>query len=401
MDFRLPELGEGVYEAELSRWLVEPGSEVKPGQGLVEMLTDKASMEVPAPFAGTIGELHVAVGQQVKVGETILSYTPATGAPAPEAAEPAPGAAPAAAKTAALKTDGKPAAASGVKAGPAVRLMARKLGVDLARVRGSGPQGRVLIEDLTQELQPPGAKAQATPLEFGTPGTRLKFHGVRRKIAEHMVHSTHTAAHYSYVDECDVTELVHLRESLRETFARKGVRLTYLAFVVRAVVAALQEVPIVNATLDEAAGEIVLYDRYHIGVAVAATSGLIVPVLHDADKLSLVEIARRLERLSSDARAGKLRREEQQGGTFTVTSIGNIGGLFATPIIHHPQAGIMGVGKIVKRPVFDARDQVLAAQLVYLSFSFDHRILDGAIGASFGNAVIKRLQNPAALLVEV
>jgi 2-oxoisovalerate dehydrogenase E2 component (dihydrolipoyl transacylase) len=394
MEFRLPELGEGVYEAEVSRWLVEPGAVVKPGQGLIEMLTDKATMEVPAPFAGTISALKVEPGQHIKIGAEILTYEPAAGAAPAEQ----PGEAVAAVAT---KPDGRAGGKSAVKAGPAVRLMARKLGIDLARVRGTGPQGRVLIEDLTSFV--PASSTPAAPeakLEFGTPGTRIKFQGLRRKIAEHMVLSKRTAAHYSYVDECDVTELVRLRESLREPFAAKGVRLTYLAFVVKAVVAALKEVPIVNATLDEAAGEIVLHDRYHIGVAVAAAAGLVVPVVHDADKLSLLETARTIEQLSSDARAGKSRVEDLRGGTFTVTSIGNIGGLFATPIIHHPQLGILGIGKIVRRPVFDAHGQIQAADMVYLSFSFDHRVLDGAIGASFGNAVLRRLQGPAALMME-
>ncbi len=397
MEFRLPELGEGVYEAELSRWLVEPGATVKPGQGLVEMLTDKATMEVPAPFAGTIREFRAEPGQQVKVGDVILAYDSA-GAEAP----PAP-VAPAKPQAIAVPPrDGHASRGAAVKAGPAVRLMARKLGIDLAGIPGSGPQGRVLLEDLTRHVQraePASVKPQAA-LEFGTPGTRIKFAGVRRKIAEHMVHSKQTAPHYSYVDECDVTDLVRLRESLREPFAQKGVRLTYLAFVVRAVAAALKEIPIVNASLDEAAGEIVLHDRYHLGVAVATPAGLVVPVLHDADKRSLLDTARELERLSNDARAGKLRLEDLRGGTFTITSIGNIGGLFATPIIHHPEVGILGIGKIVKRPIFDARDQLKAAQMVYLSFSFDHRVLDGAIGASFGNAVLRRVQNAAELILE-
>jgi pyruvate dehydrogenase E2 component (dihydrolipoamide acetyltransferase)/2-oxoisovalerate dehydrogenase E2 component (dihydrolipoyl transacylase) len=397
MEFRLPELGEGVYEAELSRWLIEPGAHVKPGQGLAEMLTDKASMEVPAPFAGTIQELRAAPGQQVKVGAVLLTYEP-SGAVTP-AVQPVEEAKPQSVN-ATPPRDGRAAPRAPVKAGPAVRLMARKLGIDLTRVQGSGPQGRVLLEDLPASAQPAPAKPQAAALDFGTPGSRIKFQGLRRKIAEHMVLSKHSAPHYSYVDECDVTDLVHLRESLREPFAKKGVRLTYLAFVVRAVVRALKEVPIVNASLDDAAGEIVLHDRYHIGVAVSTPGGLIVPVVHDADKLSLLETARELERLGNDARLGKVRLEDLRGGTFTITSIGNIGGLFATPIIHHPQVGILGVGKIVKRPVFDVQGQIKAAEMVYLSFSFDHRVLDGAIGASFGNAVLRRLQTPAALMIE-
>jgi pyruvate dehydrogenase E2 component (dihydrolipoamide acetyltransferase)/2-oxoisovalerate dehydrogenase E2 component (dihydrolipoyl transacylase) len=196
-----------------------------------------------------------------------------------------------------------------------------------------------------------------------------------------------------------VTDLVRLRDGLRETFARSGMKLTYLAFVVKAVVAALEEVPIVNSRLDEEGGEIVLHDRYHIGIAVATPAGLIVPVVRDADRKDLAAVARDIDRLSSEARAGKSRLEDLRGGTFTVTSVGNIGGLFSTPVINHPEVGILGIGKIVKRPVFDAAGQVRPADLVYLSFSFDHRVVDGAVGAAFGNAIRRRLENPAVLLL--
>ena len=180
----------------------------------------------------------------------------------------------------------------------------------------------------------------------------------------------------------------------------KGVKLTYLPFFVKAVVKALKEVPIVNSSLDEAAGEIVLHDQYNIGLAVAAPGGLIVPVIAGADKLDLLEIARQTERLSNEARAGKSRLEDLRGGTFTITSIGNLGGLFATPIIHHPQMAILGIGKIVKRPIFDEHDQVRPAHMVYLSISCDHRVLDGAVATVFGNAIMRHLQNPAGLLLE-
>jgi pyruvate dehydrogenase E2 component (dihydrolipoamide acetyltransferase)/2-oxoisovalerate dehydrogenase E2 component (dihydrolipoyl transacylase) len=279
--------------------------------------------------------------------------------------------------------------------------MARKMGLDLGQIRGSGPGGRILIDDLSAHLARAGAKQPSTevPPNYGTPGTRIKLQGVRRKIAEHLVLSKRTIPHYTYVDECDVTELVRLRDSLREMYARAGVKLTYLAFFVKAVVAALKEVPIVNATLDDKAGEILLHDHYHIGIAVAALSGLIVPVVHDADRKDLTEIGREIERLSRDARAGKTHLEDLRGGTFTITSIGGIGGLFSTPVINHPEVAILGIGKVVKRPVFDAAGQIRPADIIYLSLSFDHRVLDGAIGAAFGNAICRRLENPAALLL--
>jgi pyruvate dehydrogenase E2 component (dihydrolipoamide acetyltransferase)/2-oxoisovalerate dehydrogenase E2 component (dihydrolipoyl transacylase) len=421
MDFKLPELGEGVYEAELVAWQVKPGDKVTRGQTLLEAMTDKATMEVPSPFAGTIGELRAAPGAQVKVGQVVLTYTPAgkaAAAPAKPAASRSAGPPSRPAAAAVAERPGGPAIESHngpsrlatapalpVKAAPSVRYMARKLGIDLGGIHGSGPEGRVLLDDLTQHVKraEAGDTGRAPALEprpdYGTPGTRLKLLGLRRKIAEHMVRSKHTAPHYTYVDECDVTELVRLRETLREPSARAGVRLTYLPFLVKAVAAALKEVPIVNASLDEAAGEIVLYDHYHIGIAVATPAGLIVPVVHDADRKDLFQIAREVERLSAAARAGKARLEDLRGSTFTVTSVGSLGGLISTPIINHPEVGILGVGKVVKRPVFDPAGNVRPADLVYLSFSFDHRVVDGAVGAAFANAILRELQSPAAMLV--
>lgn len=413
MDFQVPELGEGVYEAEFLDWKVKVGDAVRRGQILMEVLTDKATMEVPAPFAGTITALRAEPGQKVKVGDRVLSYTPAgepAGKEAEAPAEPAvKEAAPAAAAVPeSARRNGPTVPASRpdllVKAAPSVRLMARKMGIDLARVHGSGPQGRILIDDLSAALAATGAAAArlapAVPrADYGIPGSRVKLQGLRRRIAERMVQSKQTIPHYAYVDECDVTALVALRDGLRESFDRAGVKLTYLPFFVKAAVRALKEVPIVNASLDEAAGEIVLHDRYHIGIAVATPGGLIVPVVRDADKKDLVEIAREIERLSADARAGKSRLEDLRGGTFTITSIGGIGGLISTPIINPPEVGIVGIGKIVRRPVFGDAGRVQPADLVYLSFSFDHRVLDGAVGAAFGNALIRHLQRPAALLL--
>jgi pyruvate dehydrogenase E2 component (dihydrolipoamide acetyltransferase)/2-oxoisovalerate dehydrogenase E2 component (dihydrolipoyl transacylase) len=292
-----------------------------------------------------------------------------------------------------------------VKAAPSVRHLARQLGIDLGRIHGSGPQGRILIEDLTPHVALPSAEAtdrrvpQEPKPDYGAPGTRLKLQGLRKRIAEHLTQVHQTVPSYSYVDECEVTELVRLRESVRGAYARAGVKLTYLAFFVKAVVTALKEIPLVNSSLDEAAGEIVLHDRYHIGVAVATPAGLMVPVIHDADRKDLGAIAREIERLSSEARASRSRLEDLRGGTFTVTSVGNLGGLFSTPVLNHPEVGILGVGKVVKRPVFDDAGRVRPADLIYLSLTFDHRVIDGAVCAAFGNAVIRQLQNPAALLL--
>ncbi len=407
MDFPLPEIGEGVYEAELVGWLVKPGQSVKRGQGLVEVMTDKATMEVPSPFIGTIGELRVEPGQKVKVGDVLLTYTPAGAAPAATAAV-ATGAAAGAAAAGAGPRNGDGNGAAGprlaVRAAPSVRYMARKLGIDLADVTGSGPGGRILLDDLSGRIAA-AAAAAGTPApakrplpEYGKAGTRMKLQGVRRRVADRMAASKKAIPHYSYVDECDVTEMVRLRYALRDTYAAAGAKLTYLPFFIKAAVAALKEVPMVNATYDEANGELVMHDRYHIGVAVATPAGLIVPVIHDADKKDLAALARELERLSRDARNNRSKLEDLKGGTFTVSSVGNFGGLLSTPVINHPEVGILGIGKVVRRPVYDRLGNIKPADIVYLSMSFDHRFIDGAVGAVFTNVLIRRLQNPAVLL---
>lgn len=442
MDFQLPELGEGVYEAELVEWKVQPGQTVRRGDLLAEVTTDKATMELPSPFAGQIGTLAVQPGEPMKIGQVILTYEPGTAADS-SASESSTAESSAAADAAQREANGhatlatdagsakpKPAsqetaaATAGAEAtvpaashagdtaappaAPSVRHMARRLGIDLRQVTGSGPGGRILIEDLGRNM-PAADRAETQPRvdplaelrpALGQAGTRIALRGVRRAIAERMVHAKHTAPHYSYVDECDVTEMVRLRTGLKEALGQQGIRLTYLAFAVHAVSRALVEVPIVNASLDDEREEIILHAERHIGVAVATPQGLIVPVIRNADRLSLGEIAAEVQRLSEKARQGKCDREELLGGTFTVTSIGNIGGLISTPILNHPQVGILGLGKVVRRPMYDAAGQIVPADMLYLSYSFDHRVVDGAIGAVFGNEVSRRLKNAAAMLVE-
>jgi pyruvate dehydrogenase E2 component (dihydrolipoamide acetyltransferase)/2-oxoisovalerate dehydrogenase E2 component (dihydrolipoyl transacylase) len=424
MDFPLPPVGEGLIEVELVRWLVRPGDAVARGQGLIEVMSDKASMEVPAPFSGTISSLAATPGTKVKVGQVVLSYNPVgDGVHAPSNSSNPNNSR----ETVSLpvhsveargepyhSTNGSPNASGSLPtrlppAAPSVRMFARKLGVDLTRIRGTGPGGRILIDDLAPYLKPrPGVAEKPSPsltgtdtskLDFGIAGTRQKLLGLRRRIAEHMVEAKQRIPHYSYIEECDLTDLVRLRGQLRDPFAAVGVKLTYLAFFVKAAARALKDVPIVNSTFDEAAGEIVLHDRYNIGVAVAAPNGLIVPVIKEADKKDLSAVAQEIARLSADAKAGKIKLDDLKGGTFTVTSVGGIGGLMSTPIINHPEVGILGIGKVVKRPVYAANGDLKPADIIYLSFSFDHRVVDGAIGAAFGNAVLRYLQAPALLLL--
>ena len=402
MDFPLPPVGEGLFEVELLRWLVKPGDAVARGESLLEVVSDKATMEVPSPFAGTVTETLGTPGEKLKVADVVLRYQTA-GEPRALATGVLSARTPVAnALGSPVNALGSPVVVRAVAAAPSIRLLARKLGIDLATVRGSGPGGRVLIGDvvpLIPSRNGDSPKAASPAFDFGTPGTRVKLTGLRRKIAEQMVASVRAIPHYTYVDECDFTELVRLRAQLKDPLAKLGVKLTYLPFVLKAVALALKEVPIVNATHDDAAGETTLHDRTHLGVAVAAPAGLFVPVVKDADRRDIVGLAREIERLSADVRAGKAKPDDLKGGTFTVTSIGSVGGLIATPIINRPEVGILAVGKIVRRPVYDDAGNVRPADLAYLSFSFDHRVIDGAVGASFGNAVIRRLQAPATLLL--
>ncbi len=415
MDFALPPVGEGLIEVELVRWLVKPGDAVARGQSLMEVMSDKASMEVPSAFAGTVSETLAEPGTKISVGQVILRYDTGDGAKVEQepAAKPAAAASAPAPKAVAATparngpSNGHNTAGKLPAAAPSVRLLARKLGVDLGAVHGSGPAGRILHEDLAPYVAAKAPKAESAAkapsptagLNFGAPGTRIKMLGMRRKIAEHMVAATRAIPHYSYIDECDLTDLVRLRTQMKETFARVGVKLTYLPFMVKAVARSLKEIPIVNCTFDEASQEMILHDRYNIGFAVATPNGLIVPVIKDADKKDIAAIATEIDRLSADTRAGRPQLEDLKGGTFTVTSIGNIGGLISTPIVNHPEVGIMGVGKLIRRPMYDAHGNIRPADLIYLSFSFDHRVVDGAVGAAFGNAVIRQLQNPASLLL--
>ena len=410
-EFALPPVGEGLFEVELVRWLVQPGDEVARGQPLAELMSDKATMELPAPFAGTVTATVALPGSKVKVGEVVLRYEPA-GDNAARSAAVSPSGPAASAPPPPDRTGLRPPLAkngASTAAAPSVRHLARKLGVDLNRVRGSGPAGRVLLDDLAPFLTPkaaPGDKLAKGPdrdpnhgLDLGVAGTRTKLTGLRRKIAERMVFSVRTIPHYSYIDECEITDLVRLRAQIKDTMAAAGVKMTYLPFMIKAVARALKDVPAVNATFDEAAEEVTYHRHYHVGIAVAAPTGLIVPVIKDADKKDVAAIATEIERLSKDVRAGRPKLDDLKGGTFTVTSIGSIGGLISTPIINHPEVGIMGIGKVVRRPVYDLHNELRPADLVYLSFSFDHRVLDGAVGATFGNAVVRHLSNPATLLL--
>jgi pyruvate dehydrogenase E2 component (dihydrolipoamide acetyltransferase) len=411
-EVKLPDIGEGVAEGEIVRWLVKPGERVREDQPLVEVMTDKASVEIPSPRSGVIAALHAEEGQVVNVGVTIISIdvdgeAPAAAAGAPAAHRAAPAAASGSAPTvAATKT-----AAPRVQATPAVRQLAKQLGVSLESIQGTGPGGAISADDVKRaaanEATPvaaggagPAAPAPTTsaPAQAG-PEERVPLKGLRRKIAEHMRRSIATAAHFTFVAECDMTELAAHRASLDVRTKLQNVKLTYLAYVVKALVASLRQFPMLNATLDDAKAEIVIKRYYHVGIATHTPEGLTVPVIHDADRLTLFALAREIDRLAQAARAGKLKLEELQGATITVTSTGAKGGVLATPILHHPQVAILGVHEVRKRPAV-VNDEIVIRNLGNLSLSLDHRVVDGAVGAEFLYDLIHRLETPAAWLNE-
>ena len=386
-EFKLPDIGEGVVEGEIVRWLVKAGEQVLEDQPLVEVMTDKATVEIPSPVAGTIQECRGDEGDIVDVGAILIVIETDTETESDEVGEPEP-------EQMAQEKAKAPPAKSGasVLATPAVRKMAREMQIDLAEVPGSGPKGRITAEDVTACSQDQGA---STTDRSQPPFETISYRGLRRKIGEHLSASKRAAPHYTYVEEVDVTELVLLRQKLRDMEGGEA-RPTYLPFIMKAVVAGLQKFPLLNAELDEKRGEILLKADYHIGVATAMAEGLVVPVVKDVDKKNLRELTQELARLAELAREGRLAREDLQGGTFTITSLGALGGLMATPIINHPEVAILGVHKVEKRPVVKG-DQIVIRDMMNLSISLDHRVVDGSVAAEFMQHIIGFLQAPDLL----
>ena len=407
-DVKLPDIGEGIAEGEIVRWLVRAGDAVKEDQPLVEVMTDKASVEIPSPRTGTIAALHAEEGAMIPVGTVIVSI--AVAGEAAQAVRPAAAAPPGPAPAAAPRAGAAVAGAATIQATPAVRALAKELGVALESVRGSGPGGRIVAEDVRNAgnrttVAPtggPAAVAPPAPAAAHAPKPdeseeRVPVRGLRRRIAEHMRRSLSTAAQFTFVAECDFTAIAEHRAAHRAIAQAAGVRLTYLAYVLRALIEPLREYPLLNATLDDAAQEIVIKRYYHLGIATDTPDGLTVPILHHADRLRLLGLAREIERLSTAAREHHLKLEELQGGTFTITSTGAQGGLLATPILHHPQVAILGVHEVKKKPAV-VNDRIVARDLTNLSLSLDHRVVDGAVGARFLYALVARLESPGTWL---
>lgn len=401
-EVRLPDIGEGVAEGEIVRWLVKAGDAVREDQPLVEVMTDKASVEIPSPRTGTIASLHAEEGETVPVGTVIVTIAVVGESAATPAATSAAHAPSHAATHAATHASAAPVAAAAmagrVEATPAVRALARESGVALERVQGTGPGGRITAEDVRAAAAGAAAATPSAAANSG-PETRVPLRGMRRRIAEHMRRSLSTAAQFTFVAECDFTGLVEHRRSMSARAEAAGLKLTYLAYVFRALPGVLREFPLLNASLDDAASEVVLKGAYHLGLATNTDDGLTVPIIHDADKLGLFALAREIARLADGARTHKLELRELQGGTFTVTSTGTRGGLLATPILHHPQVAILGVHAITQKPAV-VHGQIVARDMGNLSLSLDHRVVDGQVGADFLYTLIERLQKPGDWLTE-
>ncbi|MBI1886631.1 MAG: 2-oxo acid dehydrogenase subunit E2 [Chloroflexi bacterium] len=399
----MPEVGETVTEGTVERWLKKPGDRIDKYEPVVEVNTDKVDVELPSPVSGTLKEILVEEGAVVKVGAA-LAVIDEVGVPeamreeaAPAEAKPADEAKPPAAARAERRHRGPAEAAERPgrhRATPRVRRVAEELGVDLAVVQGTGPGGRILEEDVRAfagKAAAGAAPAPGPPPKVEQEEEAVPLTSIRRTIAQRMAASKFSAPHAWMMMEADVTGLVRLREARREEFRQKaGTDLTYLPFVINATAEALREQPMVNASWAE--DKIVLKKRIHVGVAVAAEQGLLVPVIHDADRLSIAGLAQATADLAARARAGKLRLEDVQGGTFTVDNTGWFGSVVSMPIINQGQAAILAMEAITKRPVVLENDAIAVRSVMNLCLSFDHRILDGAIAGNFLGAVKSRLE---------
>lgn len=437
--FILPDLGEGVHEAELIRWRVEVGHYVKEHQILAEMETDKALVEVPSPWSGVIRKLCGNEGDIINVGSVLVEYE-TEAAPAPETDETQAGAEKAAEKSEDAGTvvgsvgeslavsdrfrrrpeaEEAPAAPSKALATPAVRRLARELGVDLRLVRGTGRGGRITAGDVRNAAAAEGDKpapeapapgAPGAPGPAPTPGApsvpvslvaagdditrRIPFRGVRRKIAEALHHSVQTTVHFTAMDEADVTALDAKR---REYASLLGRKLSLLPFVMVAVCRALRQHPQLNANVDDENGEILLRGTINLGCAVDTEHGLMVPVIGNADRLSIVQLTDAVTSLARQCRNRSIAREQLIGGTFTISNVGSYGGMFATPIINYPEVAILAVGRTKER-VMTSGGKFYAGQCLPLSLSCDHRVVDGAEGVRFLNTIVELLQSPDSII---
>ncbi len=413
-EFKFPDIGEGITEGEIVRWLVKEGDQVQEDQTLAEMETDKAVVEVPSPYSGIILKRHFKEKDLVKVGEVLVTIGQEGEELSPPLPAEAAGGEPKARETTEAAEERAPAVVGQIReeraeireilATPRLRRLALELGVDLHRVRGSGPEGRITEEDVrrasdaatapARDKKPP-VKVKSKYDFYGTL-ERIPMRGVRRATARKMAESVSKAAHVTHFDEVDVTRLSELKQRQQQKATSLGIKLTFLPYVVKAVVEALKKHPMLNAALDDEEDEIILKQYYNIGIAVDVPDGLIVPVIKLADQKSLFDLAKEIRTLAEAARNRTLDLADLKGGTFSITNVGMLGGEYATPIINYPESAILATMKIADR-VRVAEGEIRIVKTLPLCLSFDHRVIDGAEAARFTNDLIDLLENPEQL----
>ncbi|MCE5205042.1 MAG: 2-oxo acid dehydrogenase subunit E2 [Porphyromonadaceae bacterium] len=429
--FNFPDLGEGLEEGTILEWYVAEGQQVKEGDSLVQMETDKVVADIPSPRRGVVLKLHGSVGDVIKVGSPLVEIETENGVamqenhspetkkekvstrPIPETEEDAGavvGTMEMAEKDAIL-----PESIEGTKEGnisldttpskalatPVARAMAKEMGIDINRVSGSGPSGRVKSEDILNFKKGlsnpvPAVSYETTHVEDVT---YLPLTQIRKAIARNMLHAKHNAAHMSVFEEVEISGLMAVRDRYKQKFSERGVKLTYLAFIVKAVAMALKKHPQLNSQIDTENSRMIVRNRYHIGIAVDAPDGLVVPVIRDADRQSIFRIAQQIEELADKARKRKLTLDEMKEGSFSVTSFGSIGGIFATPVLNYPQAGILGIGRIMQTPIVKD-NEIVIGHIMPLSLTVDHRIVDGGETTRFIYHVMEYLTDPISFLME-
>jgi len=435
IDFKLPELGENITSGDVVNVLVEEGQQIAANQGVCELETDKAVVEIPCPHAGQVQRIHIKKGDTIRVGQTLITLEPAGAAPAPtsqpsappEVSRPSP--VPEAAKTpsvpspptTAAPTIAQPAPVGGtIPAGPAARRLARELGVDLNRLQGTGTRGRITPEDVRQAAvkakaapaEAPGAVPRVEPVvslepvvppgepaqdAYG-PVRRERMSKIRKTIAAQMSRSWTNIPHVTNFDDADITDLESMRKSVPKGWLGANLKLTTMPFVMKAVAIALRRHPMLNASIDMDNEQVIYKEYVHLGVAVDTPRGLVVPVVRDADRMNIAELARAIASVAERARAVQFGIEDLRGGTFTISNLGAVGGTYSTPIINHPEVAILLLGRARWTPVI--RDGRMEPRFMLpLSLSYDHRLVDGATAARFLNEVIDHLQSPARLLL--
>jgi pyruvate dehydrogenase E2 component (dihydrolipoamide acetyltransferase) len=410
--FEMPEIGEGVVEGEVVAWHVGLGDAVAVDQPLCEVMTDKATVEIPSPRAGTVVKLHGEPGDIIAVHAPLVEIDENGGGPAvaaPVAAPPAPTRAPAAAAPIVAAAPSVPEARGPTKAAPAVRRHAREEGIDIGAVAGTGKGGRVTRGDIDRFITSSAPLAEA-PLPIAPPALpmvqasaddqKVKIIGLRRKIATQMVAAKRDAPHFTYVEEVDATRLFEARQRLKPIAAERGVSLSFLPFIAKACSIAFRDFPNVNALMDTAANELTIRGEHNIGIACDTPQGLFVPVIKNVERKTLLQIAADIAALVERTRAGRASMDDLTGGTFTITGVGQIGGVLATPILNVPEVAIMGFNVIRDRAVV-VDGEIVARKMTWLSPTFDHRIVDGAMGARFTARVKQLIENPEAMLLEM